>query len=471
MNACFKRTAVTGLFALLVACGGGGGGATGPGFAGIEGSGFLGGAITGFGSVFVNGIELSTNAAQITIDGAAATESQLRVGQVVRVTGRIDAANRTGSAQTISAEDAVEGPVTARDLAANTLTVLGQPVRIDGATTFDSSIQGGLAGIAVGDFVEVYGFFNAAREVQATRIERKPAGGQLELTGLVQALDATLRRFQIGGITIDFAQAQLVNLPNGQVANGQLVEVKGTSVAGGLFAVTRVELVAANPTAANAAEVEGLITSLTSASDFTVGTQRVATTASTQFVNGTAANLAVNVKVEVEGAISNGVLTATKVEIKAGTNIRVTGTVDSVATASSSLVVLGVTVQVNALTRFEDQSSARVSPFNLGRVNANDYVEVRGAASGNTLTAVILERRNAENRQSLRAVAQNAQSPSFTLLGVTVQTVPATEFRDANDQSITAAQFFQLAPGRLVDARGARSGSAQLTAERLELEN
>ncbi len=456
--------------AFAVACGGGSGGTQN--FGGIEGTGFAFGTITGFGSIFVNGVAIQTNNATVTIDGASSTESALRIGQVVRVQTRISGsgASRSVTATSVSADDAVEGPVQARDLVAQTLTVLGQLVRIDGATSFDPSIAGGLVGLQVGDVVEVYGFLNAAREVVATRIERKPAGGTFELTGFVSSLN--VNRFQIGAITIDFTGAQLVNLPGGAPANGQLVEVRGINVSpAGIFVVTRVELVSANPTSADEAEVEGLITTVTSASDFVVGTQRVTTNAATTFDGGTAANIAVNTKVEVEGAITNGVLQATKVAFKAGTNIRIKGLVDSINTAAGSLVVLGVTVQTNTSTRFDDQSQARARPFNLSQLRVNDYVEIRGTASGNTLTAVTFERRDPESRLELQAVAQNISPPSFTLLGITVQTTNTTEFRDVNDALLTSTQFFAQAANRLVKARGTRSGTTQLTATQVELEN
>ncbi|HEC28700.1 MAG TPA: hypothetical protein ENI65_03820, partial [Gammaproteobacteria bacterium] len=52
---------------MTVSCGGGGGGGTQT--AGIGGTGVTsGGTVTGFGSIFVNGIEYNTSAATITID-------------------------------------------------------------------------------------------------------------------------------------------------------------------------------------------------------------------------------------------------------------------------------------------------------------------------------------------------------------------------------------------------------------------
>ena len=70
------------------------------------------GTITGFGSIFVNGVEYDTASANIRIDGAAGTEADLRVGQVVTVTGTLDSGSTTrGKAQTVSFNAAVEGPV------------------------------------------------------------------------------------------------------------------------------------------------------------------------------------------------------------------------------------------------------------------------------------------------------------------------------------------------------------------------
>ena len=50
-------------------------------------NGISGGRITAFGSIFVNGRELATSNAAITIDGQPATESDLKLGQNVFVTG------------------------------------------------------------------------------------------------------------------------------------------------------------------------------------------------------------------------------------------------------------------------------------------------------------------------------------------------------------------------------------------------
>ncbi len=52
---------------------------------GISGTGRFSGTITGFGSVFVNGVEIETTGAQISIDDISSVESDLKVGMKVQI--------------------------------------------------------------------------------------------------------------------------------------------------------------------------------------------------------------------------------------------------------------------------------------------------------------------------------------------------------------------------------------------------
>ena len=72
--------------------------------------------------------------------------------------------------------------------------------------------------------------------------------------------------------------------------------------------------------------------------------------------------------------------------------------------------------------------------------------------------------------QPPRAIAQNVAAPNFTVGGVAVTTDGNTEFRDINGVTVSAAAFFQAAPGRQVKARGTLVGNVVL-ATRAELED
>jgi hypothetical protein len=468
-----KALAGATLAAVAAGCGGGGSGDNTTARAGIDGGGFAKGTVTGFGSVIVNGVRFDTASATFQIDGRAGTQADLRVGDVVSVTGSIN--GTTGVAQRVTFDDDVEGPVQEIDRAAGTLVVLGQRVIVDGATSFDDTPACTLADIQVGTIVEVSGFRASTGEVRATRIECRAAAGEFEVTGSVSALDTVQRRFRLDSLTVDYSQAQLDNFPGGAPANGHTVEVKGTSFDGTVLVATRVEFKAGGLGAQNGdrVEIEGLVTRFVSPTDFDVSGQRVTTSGSTLVERcATPLNLALNSKVEVEGTLSSGTINATKIECNLGTSLRVLATVESIDAAANSFVVLGVTVTVDASTRFEDKSDLDVSSFRLTDLRVGDFVEVRGGAGAvaNTILAALVERDDPENRVELRGAAVNVLAPDFTILGVTVHTTAATEFRDEADAPIAATQFFAQAPDRLVNARGTVAAGT-ITADEVELEN
>ena len=473
-----KRIGLTlGLAALLAACGGGSetvagidaGGTPNPVATNVVSS----GTITGFGSIIVNGVHYDTSDAEILVDGTAAAQSALAVGDVVVVQGTLSDDGTTGTASSVTFDDAVEGPISAIDLAGSTLTVLGQLVHVDADTSFDDRISpASLEGLTVGDIVEVSGFLRADGSIGATRIEPKAAGGEFEVTGSVANLDTGALTFTLGGLTVDYSAAQLDDFPAGAPEEGQLVEAKGTALgASGELLATRVEF-KGNDRPGNAGdrvEVEGFITRFGSAADFDVEGRTVTTDAGTVFENGTSADLGLNRKVEVEGVLDDaGVIDASKVELKQAGFIRITSTVESIG--SDRLTVLGIEVRVDTSTRMEDNSDAEVEPFTLADLAVGDFVEVRGFEDAEGVKASLLEREDPEDEVELRGFVESASSPEFFILGVTIRTEPGTVFRDLDGTVIDAATFFGQAEGRLVEADGTL-GNGVIFAHEVELED
>jgi len=422
--------------------------------------------------VIVNGVRYDTTSAAISVEGNPATQSDLEVGHVVVVHGTLDSDSISGSATSISYEGLVEGPVGAIDLVAGTITVLSQLVIIDADTSFDDTISpASIEGLALDDVVEVSGFFLADGSINATRIEKKPAGGEFEVTRLVSNLSGTT--FQINSLVVDFsAVQQLDNFPSGAPEDGQLVEAKGGSFgAGGELLATRVEFKGNNLNAAQGdrVEIEGFITRFGSITDFDVDGVPVSTTASTTYVNGSEADLALNRKVEVEGTLdAAGVVVATKVEIKLSNFIRIDGMVSAVS--GSTITIFGIDISVDALTRFEDQSSVNLDVFSISDIGIGDYLETRGYELATGVIATLVERRDFQGEVAIRGFVDSVADPDFSILGVLIQTDGLTKFSDNANQPITAGAFFAQAPGRLVEARGTPSNGGILATE-VELEN
>jgi hypothetical protein len=458
----------------VAACGGGSSGSNTT--AGIDRGGVVtSGTITGFGSVHVNGVRYVTSGATFVVDDQPGSESDLRVGQVVRIEGKLDASGTTGTATRVIFDDEVEGPVQSIDLVNARLVVLGRAVQVGPNTSFDDAfVPRSLEGLVVGDRIEVSGFPASDGTVNATRIERKAAQGSYEIKGTVAALDTNARRFTLGALTVSYASAQLSGFASGQPANGDTVEATGALDGTGMLVASRVEKESeSGGTSDDDADYEGLITRFVSAADFSVDGQRVTTTSATTFEGGSVADLALDASVEVEGGFNSaGVIVASKVQFRRTGELEIAAPVEAVNAASGSLVVLGVTLRTNSLTRFEDHSAADVQQFSLANIAVGDFVEVRAYADGNGYLATLVERDDPEGGTvELEGYAQSVAAPDFSVNGVAVTTDGNTEYRDNSGEPIGSAAFFQAAAsGRLVKVRGTLVGNVVL-AERAELED
>ena len=477
-----RWTIVALVAAVVVACGGGGSSSNDTPAVGQAM--FSVGAITGFGSVHLNGKKFETSKAKIMVNGQSGTQGDLQVGDVVEVKGHHDANAGTDVADEIDFRDSVRGPLASIDSpqidpATHTLVVLGQNVLVSADTSFGDGISpASIAGLKVGDILEVSGQPNANGDILATRIERKPAGTSFEVLGPVSATDSNVKTFKIHALTIDFSTAMLQNFPSGGPKDGDLVEATGASLgAAGQLLASQVELRTGNDMQADVnadEEVEGPVTRFVSATDFDVAGRTVTTTGSTTFVGGPAADLMLNVRVEVEGSVdSSGVLVASKVQFEHPATVRVRAKVDTVDTTAGTLTVLGVKFTATAITRFEDDSANHVSTFNLSSLHVSDWVEVRGSespAGSNQLSASRIERVDTQTVVELEGPVKMATSPQFTILSVPVNTTATTAFSDATEVSVTASVFFTGLVGKDADVHGTWDGTT-LTAQSAALSN
>ncbi len=434
----------------LGACGGGGGGIDGTGGGGIDGTGVAYGTITGFGSIWVNGVEYSTSGSTIRLDDNSVTQADLRIGMVVRIDGSI--ANAT--AVTVTVDDAVKGRVESV-LDANRLIVMGQTVLLDNNTVRENSVVP-----VVGNYLEVHGLPTGDGVITAGYIERKTTlpTPPFAVKGLVRSHDTVARTFTVGTLTVNYSGAgvDIGDMPAGSWTN-LLVDVKGTACAGnpvcGTLTASKVEPAGARAATATQAEVEGFVISGTSAS-FMLGAQQVVTTGSTVYEGGVAADVLPGVKLEAEGSISNGVLTATKVSFR--DNLRFEGDLATVNLAQGTITLEGlpgITIAVNTLTDINGQPS--LASFQVG-----DHVRVKARpGAGGSVLALELDDRSADTRIELQGPVSTLAGTSITILGITVDMNNVSQFRDLSDAAITRAAFLAAAtPGTLVKLRGDRSG-------------
>jgi hypothetical protein len=452
--------------AIAVACGGGYGSSTASyGTATAPPAGVSVGAITGFGSVHLNGRKFETTSATISVNGSPATQAQLQVGDVIEVKGHHDAASGKDIADQIEMHSNVQGPVSAIDTAAPGITVLGQKVLVSATTSFGGGNPAiTLATLKVGDIVEVSGMVATNGDIQATRIELQAANAPLRVIGTAAATDSSARTLKINALTVDFSAATLADFASGGPKDGDLVEARGTTLsATGALMATRLENHTGKGLKADAngdSEVEGLITRFASASDFDVNGHAVATSSSTTYSGGVVGDLALNVHVEVAGsANAAGVIQATKVEFEHEPNAHVLAQVDAVDASAGTVKVLGITFTINAMTRFEDKSPAKVGNFSLADLHTQDWIDVRGATASSGIAATRLERRNPASAVQLSGAVDSATEPNLTVLGVKVATTATTQFKGTGGGTVTSTVFFTSLAGHAASVSGSWDGT------------
>jgi len=456
------------LSALLSGCSGGGGGGsstpsgTTPTASATTSAAVVStGPITGFGSVILNGIEFETTQAEIRVEDQVVREDDLRLGMRVTVEGVRDN-NGVARATRVVFRKNVEGLIDSIDVTTHTIVVLRQTVHADSLTVIEDRAQSSsidFSALAVGQFVEVSGLVDADGAILATRIERQTgfvAGvTEVEVRGTLSGLDTNARTFTLGALPVNFSTATVV----GSLSNGVFVQVRGTQTAPGSMTATRVTV--EDPTVGGAAgatmEVEGFVTEFTPGTTvFHVNGQAVTTTAQTVFDNGTAADLALDVRLEVEGQLdANRTLVAEKISLRRrnGGSVRIEADVEAVTTTTVTL--LGLVVRVDPLTQFKDDKGGD-RHFKLGSLQVGDRVEIRGGldAQGN-IVATRLRRRSPTTEVVLQGPVESIASPNLVIHGVGIQTNADTVFKDFGPNRPTAAQFFAiLRAGTLVKVKG-----------------
>jgi hypothetical protein len=371
---------------LAVACGGGGGDMP------QQNQAFTQGPIMGFGSIIVNGVRFDDSSAQvIDNDGQPHDKSELKLGMIVEVdSSGINRGSNSAKANRVRFGAAIVGPVSAISAATTprTLTVLDQIVEISDTTVFDEAPR--FASINVGDARGPCAarYRNRALPRQADRAGTR--GDGVQAAGAVAALDTTAKTFMIGGALIDFSGVATAALP-ANFANGLTVRVQLQTAknASGQWVAISIRAEQQKMEDHDEAEVEGTITDFTSTTSFSVNGLPV-DASKAAFPDGKL-GIVLGAMVEVEGAIVNGVLVASKVELE-GMHMdedrnrnELHGTISNLDTTAKTFVVRGVPVSYDTATVFKDGTVADLA-------NGKD-VEVKGtlSADGTSVHATSIE--------------------------------------------------------------------------------
>ena len=470
----------------LTACGGGGGGG---GTTGTSASISSVGTISGFGSIYVNGIKYETGGATYRVDDEDEfDDSSLAVGMKVKVEGSVNDDGRTGTANRVLYDDDVEGPIdtgslTIVDANTRTFTVLGLLISAHATrTVYDDGAS--FDGLAEGQILEISGYFDG-NQIVASRIEKQSdLDDEFELKGNVANYDGssvtlTLQNGVSAGPYSVSGTAEL-DIPADPV--GLFVEIKLIDQGGSLL-VIKIETDDEDllddeddeVSVRGILEDDGIGGFLINGVSFTVSD-------STEYEpESLKNNIVAGMEIKVEGDMQGNVLIADEVESEHGDieiEARVIDVVSSDTKNGTVTVDLGngqsLSVQTDNSTQFEDESASDLNDdesFNLDELAVGvDFVEIEAyRADTGQLVATSIEREDTGRDTRLEAPVDGFDAGvSVTLLGITYSVDGGTSY-ELNDVSSDSTAFFSVLD--INDSVKVTDIQPDGTAEELDLED
>jgi hypothetical protein len=409
------------------------------------------GPVAGFGSVTVGGAVFSEDNVTTVVDDLGRNTGDLTAGMVLSVRGTLSADFVTGSADSITVEREIRGPVDDNGVlpGSGTIRVLGQTVLVNPATVM---VRSDGTGFDTGDLktdvdnnalrpeLEVHGARDDGGFLHASFIgwgqDNVLADATVWLRGSVSGVDGVARSFRIGDQQVNFSSIPSdgrVNWPITGLADGLVVDVRGrldgvggngilrTDRTGDRIEVLKVDLGGSG----DHVTLEGYVVSGTAAS-FTVSVPG-GTVLVNSGVTPTGAAFDAGERVQVKGKITGSAGTnvqASAIAVRRPNEILLEGSPDAIDPAGNTLTLLGMTVEVDDFTLFRDGTGMVRYQFGLDDLSTGHTIRVAGVfdsavPSGNVL-ATKLERLTLVPASSVTAqgAVSAVASPSYTVLGL-----------------------------------------------------
>lgn len=428
---------------VLTACGGGDAGGNAASAAATSDKALVSGTVTGFGSVYVEGVRYEDRNAKVQLEEDSTAPrsgalSDIKLGMKVELSG-----SSTGDPSTVTVAAELVGPIAS--LSSDGFVVAGQNVKVStdpaAPTVFEN--VAGVAGLAVGDRVEVHGSRDGANGVLASRVELKDPrlANFVRVVGNVSGHDAAARTFRLGNQAVSYSAATRIRPAGVTVADGQTVAVwaDGFTNAGVLLA----KGIAVRGSSANIGDsvrVGGHIREL----DFTGKRFKVdgftVDAASAVFANGTVSDLANGRRVRVAGAAQNGLITAAEVRFvrnQGDSQVELAGVVTDFV-SNASFKVRGVPVDASGSgVTFVDGTVANLGEGVLVRLVG----QVDGAAV--KPTRVEFAQSEGDGSRTLFGIVSNysSQSGDFVASGLSMRLADNASFRNSDGSAAVRADF------------------------------
>lgn len=431
------------------------------------------GVITGFGSVYVDGVKYNTDAADININGKSGSDiSSLKVGMHVTVTSSDDG-SESPEASTVSYESEVEGVVTAIDRGNQTIIIAGTLISYNNLTHFIDTTE---ANLTLGQRLEVNGYLGQDNSYLATmiKLDSDTSNDDSQYTrGLVEQLDTTNKTFRLDQLTIDYNSASV----EGELSNGALVKVAGV-LTNQTITASSIELETFGGNSDSSSddisyyELEGMISAFdTTSRIITVNGFSFTLTDAVQYEGGAEDILAAGVFVELKLSNTKEVVRIEFDSEKYRFDGKIKGVIEQIDLDNQLITVHGVEYQIGTTTRFEDDDEQYFSLLNL---QVDDFVELVFAKIDEVNVIQRIEREDSDEFNNEWEIegpisAYDVDTSSITVNGVSIL-LNSDSLYLSRGIVIELDDFFTgLALGTFVEIEGYYDSNAQLVIEKLKL--
>ena len=474
-NPLISLTAGTVALGVLSACGGGNPPDVDAIDEGIRGTGSSIGPISGFGSVFVNGVEFDTGGAEIVSnDGVTCEPGQtcnqpLQKGMILRVEGQWREDGQ-GTADRVEYDDTFRGKVSNVSLTTNeeraTFRIYGQQIVATTRTVFQGT---SLKTLADQPFVRVSAFRNPDGRYRASFVGVVPEDSDDIEIGINVApgeVNTANKRITSGVYTIKYSDSAFGNgVTETDLASGGAFEIEGSLGVGSTLvasSIQRDDFRRYQQGGGNDTELTGIIQTdyvpdnlAARPGEFTLAGLTIRVTDATELGDRlTVDGLTAGLLIQVEGSYTGGgAVEAEEIELRES-NAKVSGQVDvnTVNPSTGQFVVGGVTVQLTPLTIVDRDADGDVNFARLTGIGTNVQVEgiERETVANTYLEALKVEVQSEEEGGpgtafELEGTVQSRFNGSITVLGVEIETglgdyseeaSNAIAFGSGNEQSI-----------------------------------
>ncbi|MBA6293111.1 hypothetical protein H4J58_08310 [Colwellia sp. MB3u-70] len=431
------------------------------------------GVITGFGSVYLDGVRYLTDSADININGNSGSDvSLLKVGMQVTIASSDDN-SETPEASRVTYESEVEGMVSSIDRDNQTIIVAGTLISYNNLTHFIDITE---ANLSVAQRIEVNGYLRQDNSYLATmiKLDVDTSNDQAEYTrGLIEQLNTTNRTFHLNQLIIDYSTASI----EGELSNGALVKVEGVLSNETIIAShIETEMFDGNSESSSEEfsryEVEGIVSAFDATNNtITVNGYTFTLADTVQYQGGTADALIAGVFVELELSTSKAVVRIEFESDKYRSDGKVKGNIEQIDRDNQLITLYGQAYKLSINTRFEDDDDQYV---NLQNLQVNDAVEIVFALIDGVKVIQRIERENSSefnDEWEIEGVVSAFDASSITVNGVRILLNSSSLY--LNQDIVVAMDDFinALVLGISVEIEGYYDSNNQLVINKLELES